>query len=81
LNMRRQIELQNSARAPIRKTMRGAVERLLIFLWGGSPKQYWPETHYMRGRGPKWLEKHGGELKEDSNLVKILNATNEKWTA
>jgi hypothetical protein len=76
--MRHQIELQNSARAPIRKTMRGAVERVLIFLWGGSPKQYWPETHYMRGPGPKWLEKHG--LQEDSNIVKILNATNDKWS-
>jgi hypothetical protein len=76
--MRHQIELQNSAHVPIRKkTMRGAVERLLIFLWGGSPKQYWPETHYMRGPGPKWLEKHGG-LHEDSTLGKMLNATNEK---
>jgi hypothetical protein len=79
--MRRQTELQNSVRAPIRKTMRGVVERLLIFLWGGSSKQYWPETHYMRGPGPKWLEKHGGGLKEGSNLVKVLNATHDKWNA
>jgi len=21
---------------------------------------YRPELHYMRGPGPKWLEKHGG---------------------
>jgi hypothetical protein len=34
----------------------------------------------MRGPGPKWLEKHGG-LREDSSLVKVLNATNEKWNA
>jgi hypothetical protein len=54
------------------------VEGLLMFLWGGSSKQYFPEAHYMRGPGPKWLEKHGG-LQEDSSLVKVLNATNEKW--
>jgi len=24
-------------------------------------KRYRPERHYMRGPGPKWLEKHGGE--------------------
>lgn len=78
--MRRQIELQHSARAPVRKRMRDVVGRLLIFLWGGSPKQYWPETHYMRGRGPKWLEKHG-RPQEDSNLAKVVNATHEKWNA
>jgi len=22
---------------------------------------YRPELHYMRGPGPKWLEKHGGD--------------------
>ena len=26
----------------------------------GSIKRYHPERHYMRGPGPKWLEKHGG---------------------
>jgi hypothetical protein len=78
--MGRKIELQNPVRAPVRKTMRGAVEGLLMFLWGGSSKQYFPEAHYMRGPGPKWLEKHGG-LQEDSGLVKILNSTNEKWSA
>jgi hypothetical protein len=25
-----------------------------------SIKRYHPERHYMRGPGPKWLEKHGG---------------------
>ena len=25
-----------------------------------SIKRYHPEGHYMRGPGPKWLEKHGG---------------------
>jgi hypothetical protein len=25
-----------------------------------SIKGYHPERHYMRGPGPKWLEKHGG---------------------
>jgi hypothetical protein len=23
-------------------------------------KRYHPERHYMRGPGPKWLEKHSG---------------------
>jgi hypothetical protein len=78
--MRHKTELQNSARTPVRKAMRGVVEGLLMFLWGGSSKQYFPEAHYMRGPGPKWLEKHGG-LQEDSSLVKVLNATNEKWNA
>ena len=31
--------------------------------WGASavvavPVRYRPETHYMRGPGPKWFEKH-----------------------
>jgi hypothetical protein len=76
--MRHETKLQISTRASIRKTMRDTTERLLMFLWGGSSQQYWPGAHYMRGRGPKWREKHGG-LQEDSNLVKILNATSEKW--
>ena len=71
---------EQQAREPIRKTMHHAVERVLMFLWGGSSKQYFPEAHYMRGPGPKWREKHGG-LQEDSSLVKILNSTNEKWNA
>jgi hypothetical protein len=25
---------------------------------GGARKRYHPEDHYMRGRGPKWREKH-----------------------
>ncbi|MFY9784679.1 MAG: hypothetical protein WA445_25230 [Pseudolabrys sp.] len=25
-------------------------------------KRYHPERHYMRGPGPKWLEKHSGEI-------------------
>ncbi len=25
-------------------------------------KRYRPERHYMRGPGPKWLEKHGGGI-------------------
>ncbi len=77
--MRHTIKLQQS-HALIRTRMRRAVESLLMFLWGGSPKQYFPEAHYMRGRGPKWQKKHGG-LQEDSSLVKILNATHEKWNA
>ncbi len=76
--MRHTTELQ--ARAPVRKTMGRAVERLLMLLWGGSSKQYYPEAHYMRGPGPKWLEKHGG-TDENSGLVRVLNATNEKWSA
>lgn len=73
--MRRPMELQNSTRASFRKTGRGAIERLLLFLWGGSPTQYWPESHYMRGRGPKWMKKHGA-LQQDSGVVNVLNATN-----
>ena len=77
--MRHTIKLQQS-NAPIRNWVRRATEGVLMFLWGGSPKQYFPEAHYMRGPGPKWLEKHGG-LREDSSLVKMLNATSEKWNA
>jgi len=25
-------------------------------------KRYHPEHHYMRGAGPKWLEKHSGGI-------------------
>jgi hypothetical protein len=25
-------------------------------------KRYHPERHYMRGPGPKWLEKHSGGI-------------------
>jgi hypothetical protein len=25
----------------------------------GPVKRYHPERHYMRGAGPRWLEKHG----------------------
>ena len=77
--MRQTIKLQQS-HAPIQNKARRALEDVLMFLWGGSPKQYFPEAHYMRGPGPKWREKHGG-LQEDSSLVKVLNATNEKWSA
>ena len=28
-------------------------------------KHYRPERHYMRGPGPKWLEKHGGTDRVD----------------
>jgi hypothetical protein len=57
--MRHTIKLQQSG-APIRNKVRRAVDGWRMFLWGGSPKQYFPEAHYMRGPGPKWLEKHGG---------------------
>jgi hypothetical protein len=44
---------------------------------------YRPERHYMRGPGPKWLEKHGlgraGEIAHDrasdASLVKALART------
>ena len=26
------------------------------------PKAYQPERHYMRGPGPKWLERHANQL-------------------
>jgi hypothetical protein len=77
--MRQTIKLQQS-HAPIQNKARRALEGVLMFLWGGSPKQYYPEAHYMRGPGPKWLEKHG-VTNENSGLVKVLNATNEKWSA
>jgi hypothetical protein len=28
----------------------------------GMLHPYRPELHYMRGPGPKWLEKHGGRF-------------------
>ncbi len=28
----------------------------------GMLHPYRPELHYMRGPGPKWLEKHGGQF-------------------
>jgi hypothetical protein len=39
------------------------LRRKLIDAWQGSMRHlldpYRPELHYMRGPGPKWLEKHG----------------------
>jgi len=29
-------------------------------IWFGLMHRYRPELHYMRGPGPKWLERHGG---------------------
>jgi hypothetical protein len=77
--MRHTIKLQH-ARTPIRNGVRRVVEAVLMFLWGGSPQHYFPEAHYMRGRGPKWAEKHGA-LPEDSSRVRASNPTNEKRNA
>jgi len=38
---------------------------LMTAFWGGSARQYRPEAHYMRGPGPKWHEKHGGERSDE----------------
>jgi hypothetical protein len=71
--MRRQMELQHAAGASIGKSMRAIAEKLLMFLWGGSPAKYSPEAHYMRGRGPKWHEKYDS-LQQASNLAKTQTA-------
>jgi hypothetical protein len=42
----------------IRARIRMARLNFLTVLSGGSVRQYRPETHYMRGPGPKWREKH-----------------------
>ena len=41
--------------------VRRAALAIFRFLLGndGTPTRYRPEAHYMRGRGPKWREKHG----------------------
>ena len=31
-------------------------------------RRYHPERHYMRGPGPKWLEKHGGGDRVDAAM-------------
>jgi hypothetical protein len=37
----------------------GEVERIVGRCGSGKRKFYRPELHYMRGPGPKWLERHG----------------------
>ena len=32
-------------------------------------KRYRPERHFMRGPGPKWLEKHGGEIDRTAAVI------------
>jgi len=32
-------------------------------------KRYRPERYFMRGPGPKWLEKHGGEIDRASAIT------------
>lgn len=32
-------------------------------------KRYRPERHFMRGPGPKWLEKHGAEIDRADAVV------------
>jgi hypothetical protein len=36
----------------------GVVVTFLGPSWGGAVVKYRPEDHYMRGRGPKFREKH-----------------------
>ena len=32
-------------------------------------KRYHPERHYMRGPGPKWLEKHSGGIDRTGRVM------------
>jgi hypothetical protein len=32
-------------------------------------KRYHPERHYMRGPGPKWLEKHSCEIDRNGRVT------------
>jgi hypothetical protein len=35
-------------------------------------ERYHPELHYMRGPGPKWLEKHGNSaIAQESELARV----------
>jgi hypothetical protein len=52
-------------------------------------KRYRPERHYMRGRGPMWLEKHGGGIdgvalvmddpRGDSHLLNFYSQLARRW--
>jgi hypothetical protein len=42
----------------IRARLRTVRLNLLTAPRGRSVRQYRPEAHFMRGRGPKWREKH-----------------------
>ena len=43
----------------------GLIQRRLLTLF----PSYRPERHYMRGRGPKWRERHGRRENEALNAV------------
>ena len=77
--MRHTIELQQS-HAPIRNRLRGAVEGLLMFLWGGSSKQYFSGSA-LHARPRTEMAGKAWRTTGDFGLVKVLNATNEKWNA
>jgi hypothetical protein len=62
----------------MRAGIRTATLNLLTGLWGGSIKQYRPETHYMRGPGPKWREKHARNP-EAAGFVQRPVILNDKW--
>jgi hypothetical protein len=40
-------------------------------------KRYRPERHYMRGPGPKWLEKHGGGI-DQVDAISEGNGTDKR---
>ena len=52
-------------------------------------KRYRPERHYMRGRGPMWLERHGGGIegvalvmddpRGDSHLLSFYSQLARRW--
>ena len=49
-----------------------------------SIKRYHPEGHYMRGPGPKWLEKHGGGrvdavMDDQRTDTRLLTKLRRRW--
>ena len=48
---------------------------------------YQPELHYMRGPGPKWLEKHAGQSgasaiergRKTPTLIRAIELTLRRW--
>jgi hypothetical protein len=62
----------------MRARFRTVALNLLIAFWGGSVSQYQPETHYMRGPGPKWREKHGRNREATGFIQRPLILT-DKW--
>jgi hypothetical protein len=64
--------------SPMRARLRTFALDLLTAFWGGSVRQYRPETHYMRGPGPKWREKHARN-REAAGFVQRPVVLSDKW--